>query len=232
MPTMVQHAAAAENTAPVREESAATRTATPWRAVRRAGRGLVAATALVLAAQPAVLASSAPAPTWTKQAPATHPPAKTDASMAYDAATSTTVLFGEDNGAADTWTWDGSTWTKQAPATNPSARTGAAMAYDAATGLARDSIRKIAEASGACLRPVQLRNNDTHTGKSEQVMIPGHLGQCVPAVCGAAKWLRAAQCREGWHQDDATVRRHQQYWLTLRVRVQADRDLGLKPWRT
>ena len=29
--------------------------------------------------------------------------------------------------------------------------------------LARDSIRKIAEASGGCLRPVQLRRTDTVT---------------------------------------------------------------------
>ncbi len=32
--------------------------------------------------------------TWTKQAPATSPPARDGASMAYDAATGTVVLFG------------------------------------------------------------------------------------------------------------------------------------------
>ena len=47
--------------------------------------------------------------------------------------------------------------------------------------LARDSIRKIAEASGACLRPVQLRRTDTSTGKSEQVMIP--CGATLASVC-------------------------------------------------
>jgi hypothetical protein len=132
MPTMLRRAAAG-TTAPVRADNAAPLTVTPWRAVRRAGAALFAVMALVLAVQPAVLASSAPAPTWTKQAPATHPPAQSAAAMAYDAATGTTVLFGEDNGAAATWTWDGSTWTKQAPATSPSNRDGAAMAYDAAT---------------------------------------------------------------------------------------------------
>ena len=46
--------------------------------------------------------------TWTKQAPATSPHARRFASMAYDAATGTVVLFG---GFArlgffgDTWTW-------------------------------------------------------------------------------------------------------------------------------
>lgn len=63
------------------------------RAVWRGGLGLFAV-AVVLAAQPAVLASSAPAPTWTKQAPATSPPDLASASMAYDAATGTVVLFG------------------------------------------------------------------------------------------------------------------------------------------
>src|SRR5215470_6701038 len=75
--------------------------------------------------------------TWTKQAPATHPPARFAAAMAYDAATGTIVLFGGDiktGVVADTWTWNGSTWTKQAPATHPPARAWASMAYDAATG--------------------------------------------------------------------------------------------------
>jgi hypothetical protein len=75
--------------------------------------------------------------TWTKQAPATSPPARQDASMAYDAATRSVVLFGgttdDFHSFADTWTWNGTTWTKQAPATSPPARFGASMAYDAAT---------------------------------------------------------------------------------------------------
>ncbi len=70
--------------------------------------------------------------------------------------------------------------------------------------LARDSIRKIAEASGACLRPVQLRRTDTRTGKSETVMIPcgATLASVCPPCAERAKWLRAAQCREGWHLED------------------------------
>jgi hypothetical protein len=77
--------------------------------------------------------------TWTEQSPATSPPARSGASMAYDAATGTMVLFGGEtmpgnDNSADTWTWDGSTWTEQSPATSPPARSGAPMAYDAATG--------------------------------------------------------------------------------------------------
>jgi len=46
------------------------------------------------------------------------------ASMVYDAATGTVVLFGGYDGRylRGTWTWNGSTWTKQAPATRPPAR--------------------------------------------------------------------------------------------------------------
>ena len=88
--------------------------------------------------QPVALASSSSVPTWTKQAPATHPSARDSAAMAYDAATGTMVLFGGETGEGrlfgDTWTWDGTTWTQQHPATSPSPRAGAQMAYDAATG--------------------------------------------------------------------------------------------------
>jgi hypothetical protein len=74
--------------------------------------------------------------TWTRQHPAVHPPALTNASMAYDAATSTVVLFGGYDGErlGQTWTWDGTTWTRQQPAARPPARFRASMAYDAATG--------------------------------------------------------------------------------------------------
>jgi hypothetical protein len=110
------------------------------------GRRWLAVVAAVLAAcgvagavPPAALAGSSSAPDWTQQAPVTSPSGRTEASMAYDPATSTTVLFGGDVGnlshpIGGTWTWDGSTWTQQAPATSPSVRDLAAMAYDAATG--------------------------------------------------------------------------------------------------
>ena len=94
----------------------------------------------VAAALPAVVGvagGSAPAAVvgWTRQAPATSPStAIFSASMAYDAATGTDVLFGTTSGHAETWTWDGTTWTRRAPATSPPRQTGVAMASDAATG--------------------------------------------------------------------------------------------------
>jgi hypothetical protein len=50
--------------------------------------------------------------TWAKQAPATSPPARNSASMAYDAATGTIVLSGGvgkiiNHLFGDTWTWGG-----------------------------------------------------------------------------------------------------------------------------
>jgi len=108
--------------------------------------GAVAASAAILGVfglpGPVALAGSSPVLTWTKQNPASSPPALANAPMAYDAATGTAVLFGSDHqiplglGLADTWAWDGSAWTEQSPATSPSARSFASMAYDAATGTA------------------------------------------------------------------------------------------------
>lgn len=77
--------------------------------------------------------------TWTKQAPAAHPAPRSDAAMAYDAATGTVVLFGgygKSSQLGDTWTWNGTTWAKQTSAAHPGVRYDAAMAYDAASGTA------------------------------------------------------------------------------------------------
>ena len=74
--------------------------------------------------------------TWTQQAPAVSPPARSSASMAYDPATSQLVLFGgygQSGLLGDTWTWDGSNWAELSPAASPSARGGSSMAYDPAT---------------------------------------------------------------------------------------------------
>jgi hypothetical protein len=88
---------------------------------------------------PAALAGSAPVLTWTRQAPATHPPARSEAAMAYDPATGNMVLFGGQGGVtvtvqSGTWAWDGSNWARQHPKTSPPARDLPSMAYDAATG--------------------------------------------------------------------------------------------------
>jgi hypothetical protein len=114
-----------------------------WPGGRRLTAGAIAVLSVVGVLgvfPPAVQASPSLAPTWTRQAPASSPPARADAAIAYDAATGTVVLFGGYTRTAggvvafgDTWTWDGSTWTKQNPAAHPGGLTVAAMAYDAAT---------------------------------------------------------------------------------------------------
>jgi hypothetical protein len=115
-----------------------------WPGGRRLTAGAIALLSVVGVLgvfSPAVQASPSLGLNWTRQAPASSPPARADAAIAYDAATGTVVLFGGYTRTAsgtvtfgDTWTWDGLTWTKRAPATSPPARSGASMAYDAATG--------------------------------------------------------------------------------------------------
>src|SRR5262249_12382183 len=67
---------------------------------------------------------------WMHAAPATTPPGRYDAGMAFDSARNRTVLFGgvdvNFNGLNDTWEWDGSTWTQLSPATSPPARSASA----------------------------------------------------------------------------------------------------------
>jgi hypothetical protein len=98
--------------------------------------------------------------------------------------------------------------------------------------LARDSIRKIAESLGGCLRPIQMRCTDTVTGRVEQVMKPcgATLASICPPCAERAKSLRASQCREGWHLEDEPVTgppapdEMQEYWLILRAEAQVGRD--------
>src|SRR5215469_3132869 len=97
---------------------------------------------------------------------------------------------------------------------------------------AADAVRMLAEASGGCIRPVQLRRTNLDTGQTEQVIVP--CGSTLEVVCPAcaerAKSLRAEQCRDGWHLEDepditpATPDETQEYWLTLRAEAQARRD--------
>ncbi len=80
---------------------------------------------------------TSPEATWTRVSPATSPPVRDSASMAYDSATGSVVLFGGANGGSDlndTWTFNGVTWTRLSPSTSPPARAYASMAYDPATG--------------------------------------------------------------------------------------------------
>jgi hypothetical protein len=63
-----------------------------------------------------------------------EPPSPRDGvGMAYDTASSSTVLFSGSNSVADTWVWKGG-WFQLSPATSPSPRNSAAMAYDGAAG--------------------------------------------------------------------------------------------------
>ena len=75
---------------------------------------------------------------WSQATPATSPPARQGATMAYDADSGQLILFGGETGTNsgllnDTWMWNGTIWTQLAPATSPPARYDAAMAYDPAT---------------------------------------------------------------------------------------------------
>src|SRR5712691_4680543 len=98
--------------------------------------------------------------------------------------------------------------------------------------LARDVVRELAITHGGCIRPVQLRRTDLHTGQAEQVLVP--CGNTLAAVCPGcaerARTLRAAQCREGWHlevepaitpdePDD-----EQQMWIEHRAEAQQHCD--------
>ena len=73
---------------------------------------------------------------WTQLNPATSPPGRGSAAMAYDPDTAQLVLFSgysEPNVLNDTWDWNGSTWAQATPPTSPSIRTGASLAYDTGT---------------------------------------------------------------------------------------------------
>jgi RHS repeat-associated protein len=77
---------------------------------------------------------------WTQLSPTTSPPARDDASMAYDTSESDMVLFGGFSATGtyldDTWTFNGTTWTEQSPYASPPAlamQTNA-MAYDSVLG--------------------------------------------------------------------------------------------------
>ena len=72
---------------------------------------------------------------------------------------------------------------------------------------AADPIKTLAEASGGCIRPVQLRRTDLDTGQVEQVIIPcgATFATLCPACAERAQSLRAAQCREGWHLENEPI---------------------------
>jgi hypothetical protein len=72
---------------------------------------------------------------------------------------------------------------------------------------AADAVRMLAEASGGCIRPIQLRRTNLDTGQTEQVIVP--CGVTLESVCPAcaerARSLRVEQCRDGWHLENEPI---------------------------
>jgi hypothetical protein len=75
--------------------------------------------------------------TWTQLTPATSPPARYLAAMAYDPGTTSIILNGGFGSAllADTWSWNGTTWTQLTPATSPPARYAHSLAFETGSTL-------------------------------------------------------------------------------------------------
>src|SRR5256885_9813501 len=97
---------------------------------------------------------------------------------------------------------------------------------------ARDAVRAVAEAHGACLHPIQLRRINLETRETEQVLIRcgATLASKCPPCAERAKVLRAAQCAEGWHLDTEPITdppppdEVQAMWVEHRAQAQAMRD--------
>ncbi len=97
---------------------------------------------------------------------------------------------------------------------------------------ALDVAIEVAKNNGVCIRPIELRRLDTHTGMTESFNIP--CGATQEAKCPPCaqrnKQLRKAQCREGWHLDHEPVAEphpstdDQQWLIEFRADVQAKRD--------
>src|SRR5215470_16394073 len=97
---------------------------------------------------------------------------------------------------------------------------------------AADAVRMLAEASGGCVRPVQLRKTNLDTGQTEQVIVPcgSTLDSVCPACAERCKSLRVQQCRDGWHLEDEPVSppprpdAWQSWLLEKRAETQQQRD--------
>ncbi|MEV7013639.1 replication initiator [Streptosporangium sp. NPDC051022] len=98
--------------------------------------------------------------------------------------------------------------------------------------LALDVAVEVAKLNGVCIRPIELRRFDTHTGRTEPFDIP--CGTTQEAKCPPCakrnKQLRKAQCREGWHLEAEPVAEphpstaDQRWLIEFRADVQAKRD--------
>ena len=98
--------------------------------------------------------------------------------------------------------------------------------------LARQVVKDLAVAHGACIRPIQLRRTNLDTGEVDTVLVPCRhtLAHVCPSCAERARTLRAAQCREGWHLEDEPdltpdpATDDQQWWVTMRAEAQQTRD--------
>ncbi|MFF5109078.1 replication initiator [Streptosporangium sp. NPDC000509] len=98
--------------------------------------------------------------------------------------------------------------------------------------VALDVAIEVAKLNGVCIRPIEMRRLDTHTGHSEPFDIP--CGTTQEAKCPPCakrnQQLRRAQCREGWHLEAEPIAEphpstEEQRWLIeFRADVQAKRD--------
>src|SRR5207249_8299578 len=74
--------------------------------------------------------------TWSQQSPPIAPPPFVDNPLAYDAANSRHIMFGQDlvSGQMRTWAYNAAThtWANRNPGSSPGIRTSFAMAYDPA----------------------------------------------------------------------------------------------------
>jgi len=109
---------------------------------------VVGAAAYILATSGAPTARAPLAPTHSRTvspaaSPVLVPTARVDASLAYDPATRTMLLYGgisdlggdpEESVDTDTWSWNGERWRELQPSTSPPPLIGAALGYDPASG--------------------------------------------------------------------------------------------------
>jgi hypothetical protein len=116
--------------------------------------------------------------------------------------------------------------------TTPTAGRRLSRAEQQAMPLALAVAEEVATLHGVCIRPIELKRLDTHTGQIEHVDVP--CGATREAKCPACakrnRQLRMAQCRQGWHLDHEPLTEpdpstEEQRWLIeFRADVQAQRD--------
>ncbi|MET8049750.1 replication initiator [Streptosporangium sp. NPDC005286] len=98
--------------------------------------------------------------------------------------------------------------------------------------VALDVAIEVAKLNGVCIRPIEMRRLDTHTGTVEPFDIP--CGTTQEAKCPPCakrnQQLRRAQCREGWHLDHEPIAEphpstdDQKWLIEFRADIQAKRD--------